>query len=85
MAKFRSPITEEELTSARSILKKTGLAMGDNTICNRIYTIHKMVMKMMGDEEMKNKINLECETALIYAKRMDAKLKEYHGKGEYEL
>lgn len=84
MGRFRSPITEKEILNAREILKKTGL-VEDITICNCIWRIHKAIRELMDHQELKSKIISECEVGLIYAKRMDVKLKEYHGKGEYEL
>jgi hypothetical protein len=72
-----NPITDEEIEVAGiSLRQPTGTV---ETICEHLRVIRNMA-KDIKDDKLREGIFGECLIATVYARRMHAKLQQYHNK-----
>jgi hypothetical protein len=76
MARFVTPINETELANARNEINEKISPVID-TLCSRIRVVYELG-RQVKDTDLKLGIMNECLIILVYAKRMNDKLVEYH-------
>jgi hypothetical protein len=83
MAVFRKPISIDEMNQVESLIK-TRYSDTEDTVCDHVREIYRLSRIGVSDIDVRNIIQSECKTVMVYAKRMDKALKKFH-KGDYSL
>ncbi len=76
------PVTKKEKIKAEKSIRE--VAGDKTTICEHIRMIFRIAEKEVASEKASKKIMEECRVVCALAKRMNARLVEYH-QGDYEL
>ena len=84
MAIFRRPIDDNERHSVEQTIHGIHSTVVD-TLCDHIRVIYKTAIENIQDKEIKKTIAEECKICMIYAKRMDKKLKILQNVEDYYL
>jgi len=84
MASFRRPIDVAEWNAVESIIHEKYSDEVD-TLCDHVRVIYKIADGKMDSPRMSSTIKEECKIIMVYAKRMDKKLKALQNVEEYEL
>ena len=76
------PVTKREKINAEKSIRE--VAGDKTTICEHVRMIFRIAEDEVGPEQVSKKIMEECRIVCSLAKRMNARLVEYH-QGDYEL
>lgn len=84
MAIFRRPIDIREINAVESIIHDR-FSTDTDTICDHVRVVYKVAIDRVDDLQARKKIMDECKIIMVYAKRMDNKLKQFHDNKDYDL
>lgn len=84
MARFRRPIDTQEWNEVESIIHEA-LTPSVDTLCDHVRVIYNLADGKINDPSVSSTIKDECKVIMVYAKRMDTRLKVLQNKGEYDL